>query len=383
LNILFLTKYYPPSVGGIERYSHLLCTGLVQRRHNVEVIAFSDENSEARTEIVDGVTVHRLKRHINLARAPLSLTLPARLRQATADCDVVHLNFPNPWMELMYLALHPQIPTVLSYHSDILRKHPFQRIYMPFAHRLFQRVSAVIASSPAYAASSELLTRFGHLCHTIPYPVDIDRMQAVQDGEIAAARKRHGRFVLFCGRLVHYKGIEYLVEAISQLNDVRLVIAGTGPEQAKCRQAIVSLGLEDRVDLVGKIDDDELKALYHACECFVLPSISRAESFGIVLAEAMACGRPVISTDIGSGTSHINIDGETGYVVPPRDAKALAAAIARVVGDVDIQRQLGSSARRRAETSFGTDTILDQTIQLYDEIVADDRQTGASARSLG
>jgi rhamnosyl/mannosyltransferase len=368
--VLFLTKYYPPSEGGIERYGHLLCTGLAERHIPVEVIAFAEGRGRTRTERVDGVAVHRLGRHLNLARAPFSFALPAVLRHAAANCDLLHLNSPNPWMELCHLAISGRTRSVVSYHSDVVRPRLFRGAYLPLARRVLRGAAAVIAGSPAYIESSDLLSAHRNLCRVIPYPVDTEYFGTVDPGAVDSIRARHGRFVLFCGRLVYYKGVEYLIRAMDKLQGLKLLVAGRGPEEERLRQTAKALGLDPGVEFLGRVPDDLLRTLYHACECFVLPSVHRCEAFGVVLAEAMACGTPVISTELGTGTSFANLDGETGFVVPPKDSRALAARIALVAEDDELRRALGRNARRRAQELFRKDVVVDQTVRLYGEVLA-------------
>jgi rhamnosyl/mannosyltransferase len=172
--------------------------------------------------------------------------------------------------------------------------------------------------------------------------------------------------VLFAGRLVHYKGVEFLIQALAELPaDIQLLIVGRGPQEPLYRAVAAAAGQTARVRFLGRLGDDQLYPLYHACICFALPSTNRLESFGIVLAEAMACGAPVVSTDLGTGTSHVNAHGETGYVVPPGDAAALARAIGRLAGDGDLAAALGRRGHQRAHALFSPQAVVDATLAVY------------------
>jgi rhamnosyl/mannosyltransferase len=370
VRVLFLTKYYPPSEGGIERYGHLLCTGLARRGEEVEVVAFGEDRKPASSCTVDGVLVHRLPRHLNPGRAPFSLALLPLLRRLGRHCDLVHLNYPNPWAEVCHLAMTRHRPTVLSYHSDIGAERLLRWVYVPFSRALLSSVNAVIASSPRYLASSAVLSSFSAKCRVIPYPVDPAYLVETDPTVVAGIQAEHGPFVLFTGRLVHYKGLEYLIEALAQLPSLRLLVAGRGPEEERYRSVAAAFGVADRVVFLGRVSDDRLRTLYQACVCFVLPSVTRLESFGIVLAEAMACGAPVISTELDTGTSFVNQDGRTGFVVPPRDAPALADRVGTLARNPRLAGELGRNARRRAAELCSQESVVEQTVQLYREVLA-------------
>ncbi len=366
MKVLFLTKYYPPAEGGIERYGQLLCTGLVARGVQVVVVAFAEGGRPGSWEWADGVRVCRLTRHLNWGSAPCSANLPGVVRRLTTDCDLVHLNYPNPWVEAAHLLLGHRRRTVVSYHSDIGADRWLRPAYLPFTRLLLRRSARVLVSNPHYLDSSEVLRPLRGRCALIPYPVDLARLDRVSPGQVETCRRTHGRFVLFAGRLVHYKGVEFLIRALAELPaDIQLLIVGRGPQEPHYRALAAAAGHADRVRFMGRLDDDELYPLYHACMCFVLPSTSRLESFGIVLAEAMACGAPVVSTDLGTGTSHVNSDGETGYVVPPGDAGALARAIGRIAGDGGLAAALGRRGRQRAHAFFSPQAVVEATLGVY------------------
>ena len=369
MKVLFLTKYYPPSEGGIERYSHLICTGLAERNVQVEVVAASEGDRTSRVELMDGVRVYRMGSLCEVKGVPISPGLPALVKRVASRFDLIHLNFPNPWTELTYLAFCGRQKAILTYHSDIFRQRAFLRLYRPWIHRLLRQVSAIIATSPNYVNSSPFLSLHPHRCRVIPLPVDTASLSHVDLTEVEAVRKRYGKFVLFVGRLVYYKGLEYLIEAMGRLKGVHLVVVGRGHLEGAHRAQVDRMGLNGQVSFLGKAPDDRLKAFYYACQCLVLPSVARSEAFGMVLAEAMACGTPVISTELSTGTSFVNRDGETGFVVPPADASALAEKVDLLVRDEGMRRELGRQAQRRVEQEFRKEIIVEKTLRLYEEVL--------------
>lgn len=375
MRILFLTKYYPPSEGGIERYGYILCTELAKRGVHVEVIAACEDNSTPRVEVVESVRVYRLKNCFSVSATPISLKLPPLLWKLLPDFDLLHLNFPNPWTDLVYLLFCQHKRAILTYHGDIFRQKGtigsgLLKAYNPCIHYLLRQVSAVIATSPNCVDNSPFLFRQKGRCSIIPMPVDLSSFGAVDQLVVRAIQRQYGEFVLFVGRLVPYKGLRYLIEAISLLSGINLVVIGRGPLENTLRTQVDRLGLGSRVFFLGKVPDEKLKDFYYACQCFVLPSINHAEAFGIVLAEAMACGKPVISTELSTGTSFVNQDGETGFVVPPRDPSALAEKIDLLTRDSVLREKFGRQARTRAAQKFGKEIVVEKTLQLYENVLA-------------
>ena len=175
--------------------------------------------------------------------------------------------------------------------------------------------------------------------------------------------------VLFVGRLVPYKGVDVLLRALVGV-PATTVIVGGGPSSDALRAQAAALGHGDRVVFIDELDDADVTALYHACDMFVLPSVASNEAFGVVQLEAMICGKPVISTDLPTGVPWVNRHGETGLVVPPRDAEALRAAIMRLLGEPALRLKLGEQGRRRALADFTIEGMVSRTTAVYRELVA-------------
>jgi rhamnosyl/mannosyltransferase len=187
----------------------------------------------------------------------------------------------------------------------------------------------------------------------------------------AELRAAAGEFPLIfaVGRHVYYKGFEYLLRALGQLPSVRLVLGGQGPLTGALKDLAQSLGVAERVTFTGRLSDDELAAWYHACDVFCLPSVEPSEAFGLVQLEAMACGKPVVNTQLGNGANVVNLDGVTGLTARPRDTASLAACLARLCADPDLRRALGAAGRQRARTQFSAARMGEQTLALYRRLV--------------
>ncbi|MET0396208.1 MAG: glycosyltransferase [Longimicrobiaceae bacterium] len=356
--VLQVGKFYPPHYGGIETHLQVLSDGL--RDHaDVRVLVSSDDRSHS-LEVIDGIPVERLGTRFTLAGAPICPGMSRRIRESQAD--VVHMHLPNPAAVMAYLASGHRGRLVVSWHSDVVRQKVLDAAFQPILRRLLDRADAIVAATPNYVASSPTLARYRDRTHVIPYGIPIGGFER-RDDAVAALRERFGeRMVLGVGRLVYYKGFEHLVEAMRAV-DGHLVIVGTGPLRRPLEERVRALGLEDRVTLVGGVDD--AVPFYHAARVFVLASIARSEAFGIVQIEAMACGRPVVNTQLDSGVPFVSRDGESGLTVPPADPAALAAAVNRLLDDDALRETLGRAARARVEREFSQEAMVRRFLALY------------------
>lgn len=367
MNVVHLGKYYWPYHRGIETYLRLLSERLAGHV-NLDVLVTHDSLRTVR-DTVNGVRVTRLGRLCELSSMSVCPSLPIELRRLRPD--VVHVHLPNPWAELCwYLAGKPG-RLVVSFHSDIIRQRILLQLHKPL-HRAFLRAaSRIIVATPRHIEFSPFLAGLPpERCTVIPYGIDPARF-APTEAAIGAARGMRARFgaplVLFAGHLVYYKGVDVLISAAARVN-AQFMIVGTGPLRAKLEAFAAHTGVAGRVHFMGALDEDDLVAAYHACDVFCLPSTARSEAFGIVQLEAFAAGKPVVSTNLPSGVPWVNRDGETGLVVPPGNAGALADALNALLGDETLRARLGAQASRRVETDFTADRMADDTMRVYEEI---------------
>jgi glycosyltransferase involved in cell wall biosynthesis len=360
--------YFPPTTGGIEQHMALLCGGLA-RAADVTVLVPS-RSMQRREEVVGGVHVIRTPELGRFFAAPICPRMPGELRYL--DPDIVHHHFPNPMGDLAYLLGGRKAALVVTYHADVIRQKRLLPLYRPLMNRLFARAQRVIVSAPENVTASSFLKRWKDRVSVIPYGIDLKAFE-LKDGEADEAARRRAVFgkpvVLFVGVLRPYKGLDVLMEAVSRVPGIHLVLVGRGPERLRLASQSARLGLTNRVTFLGQVPDSERRILLHACDVFVLPSIDNREAFGIAQVEAMACGRPVIATDLPTGVRSVNPHGLTGLLVPPGDADALAAAIARLLSDERLRRTLGAAARQRAQLEFSAERMIRRTMQVYEEVL--------------
>lgn len=375
MRVTFVNKYYwPPHLGGVEHHLAMLGSGIASRPgFSVEAIVANEGRATLR-ETIDGVHVIRVGRTFAYASTPVAPGMPAVLRAAASGPqrpDIFHLMFPYPWGEVSWLMAGAPGPAVLTYHSDIVRQRFLGAAYRPILRRVLERVDRILVGSPPMIANSASLAPFADKCVVVPFGIDTERFAPVPDVLARAAQLRaaHERpVVLFVGRLIYYKGVDVLVDAMASV-DADLVLIGAGPLESELKSHAGSLGIAEKVTFVPPVDDAELAAWYRAAAVFCLPSVARSEAYGLVQLEAHTSGTPVVSTDLPTGVPWVNQDGETGLVVPVGDASALAAALNRLLADEALRARMGAYARERALASFGISTMVERTLAVYDEVL--------------
>ena len=222
------------------------------------------------------------------------------------------------------------------------------------------------------------LSKFKHKCTVIPYGIQIEKFrltERVKAKSEAIRKKFKNPIILFVGRLVDYKGIDYLIRAMKKI-DATLLIVGKGPEEEKLKNLVNQIGIEkDRIFFIGSVSDEDLPAYYYASRLLVLPSVSNNEAFGITQLEAHACSRPVVSTGLPTGVPFANLDGVTGIIVPPRSSDELAKAINRLLKDDRFRQQLGERARERVESQFTSKIMAQKILNVYKKVISEDTPT--------
>jgi rhamnosyl/mannosyltransferase len=356
-------------VGGIENHMRVLADAQRAQGLDVQVLVTNTGRATVQ-ETVDGVPVTKTGRQLNISSAPISLGFYPALWRLEQGIDIAHAHLPYPPGELGHLLLGRSRGLVLSYHSDIVRQRLLGALYSPFLRLLLRRAGRIAVASPAYIESSPFLAPVAEKCRVLPYGIDLEAFApspAVQQAADALRARHAPRPILtFVGKFRHYKGVDVLLAAMRTL-DAHLLIIGSGPLEADLRSQAEASGILDKVTFMGEVSDaDKLVALY-ASDLFVLPSTNRAEAFGIVLIEAMACGLPLVSTELGTGTSFVNQHEVTGLVVPPNDAPALAAAIAQLLANPAWRSRLAAAAYARVRAEFSRATMVQRMLDLYHE----------------
>ncbi|MBI2085055.1 MAG: glycosyltransferase [Candidatus Aenigmarchaeota archaeon] len=368
MKIVHVTKYFSGS-GGIESYTRSACKAAIRAGHKVSIICSSGTKKYSR-RLEQGMEIIELPELATAMNAPITNPMIKFLESLRPD--IIHLHIPNPWAELnvfLYKIIHRKTKIIATYHSDVVPYGPIMNLasslrffyLLPSMNFLCDKI---IATSPNYVAGSLALRMSKGKVHIIPIGVDIEKFKP---------GKNTGRVFtfLFVGRLIPYKGLDVLIKACGILkgSGKRFIVnvVGDGKLYKNLLLSAARAGVKDRIKFMRKVGDSWLPSVYRKSDVFILPSLYRSEAFGLAQLEAMASGKPVISTEIkNSGVSFVNENGVTGIVVKPNDEISLANAMMKLMDDKKLRLKMGASARKRAEKVFDEKNISKRILKIYE-----------------
>ena len=371
MKIAHVTKFFYPHRGGIESVVMDVAKALAERSHDVIVLTSNIPKTKS-FESLNGIDIYRSKNLFTLSNQTVSPGILVDLFKR--EFDLIHIQLPDPVNSLFVLiaSLIRKKPVVVSYQSDIVKDEwyikPFDFIYSTIFLPLLLKRSRVLATTPNYIDCSRVLTKFKDEVEVVPNFIDLNRVHIADKDVVEKVKKKYDnkKIVLFVGRLVPYKGIEYLINAHKKVKkkiDCVLLIVGGGTLKEHLKNLIDSSGVSD-VHMLGEVSD--LFPYYNSCSVLVLPSVTRQEAFGVTLLEAMICSKPTITTNI-SGMPYVV--GDCGITVNPRDDDALSNAIINLLLDENECKRRGKCGRERVLKYFSKDVIIDDMIKVYKEIL--------------
>ncbi len=364
----FYKTYYPDSVGGVEQFIRQLCKGTTEYGVTNEVLTLTRYHKKDSSIEFEGHLVHQVAMDFEIASTGFSVRAIAKLAALAQRYDVIHYHFPWPFMDLAHFLARVKKPSVVTYHSDIIRQQTLLKIYRPLMHRFLDSVDCIAATSPNYFATSPVLGRYQDKVTVIPIGLDKGIYPQPEAERVLKWQQRFPKpFFLFVGVLRYYKGLHILLEAVKG-TDYPVVIVGAGPIEQELKHHAQDLGLSNVVFL-GAISEEDKVALLQLCFAVAFPSHLRSEAFGISLLEGAMYGKPMISSEIGTGTSYINIHGETGLVVPPGDASAFRAAMRSLWENPDLASEMGKRAEARYWELFTARKMAASYTALYRQFV--------------
>lgn len=368
MKVLQLGKFYPIS-GGVEKVMYDIVSGLSKREFHSDMLCASLDNQSREVLINEKAKIICAPTWVKMCATMFSPSMISKLRSMMGDYDIVHVHHPDPMAALSLWLSGYRGKVVLHWHSDILKQKVALFFFMPLQNWLINRADVIIGTTPVYLAESPFLQSKSIKKVCIPIGVPSMFPQSSEVNRLQA--KYQGRKIIFSlGRLVTYKGFEYLIKSGKSLpDDYVILIGGSGPLKNKLQDIITSCNLQDKVHLLGRISDEDLPNYFAACDLYVMSSIWKTEAFGIVQIEAMSCGKPIVATKIkGSGVSWVNEDGVSGINVEPKNPEAIAKAIITILSDKKQYMKYSEGARKRYHSIFRYETMIDNCINLYHSI---------------
>mgnify|MGYP003631580221 CR=1 FL=1 len=368
MKVLHVFKsYWPDTFGGVERVINSIAVGCAKLGIQSDVVSLSADPS-SNTITFNGQFARKAKLDFELASTGFSRELFFKFDRICRDYDIIHYQFPWPFMDLLHLKSSVRKPSVVSYQSDIVKQKTLLRLYRPLMHRFLNSVDAIVATSPNYVESSDVLQRYKSRIRIIPNGLDeADYPPPPPTVTGKWCSRFPDPYFLFVGVLRYYKGLHTLIDA-AKSTTADIVIAGDGP----MRQALAAQTKANNltnVHFIGSVSDEDKCALLQGCSAFVFPSHLRSEAFGMSLVEAAMYGKPMISCEIGTGTSFVNLNQKTGLVVPPENPEALAKAMNQLIMNTEHKDEFGHNARHRYVDKFMSETMCAEYAELYNQIL--------------
>ena len=363
----FYKTAFPDSMGGVEQVINQLAVATTRLGIANDVLSLTRDPAAA-TITIDGYQAHRARLDFEIASTGFSLQAFRQFSDLASRADIIHYHFPWPFMDLVHFVTRTGKPSIVTYHSDIIRQRHLLTLYRPLQRRFLASVGRIVATSANYLATSDVLQRLSAKVDVIPIGLDKSNYPTPDPARLRYWRDRVGdKFFLFVGVFRYYKGLHILLDAANGV-DYPIVLIGTGPIDASLKTQAARLGLSN-IRFLGHLPDVDKVALLTLCHGVVFPSHLRSEAFGISLLEGAMFGKPMISSEIGTGTTFINIDGETGLVVPPGDPGALRDAMSKLWNDPSMAAAMGVRAEARHQALFTGGQMAASYAALYQKMI--------------
>jgi len=362
LSILhFYKTSLPETMGGVETFIDSLCKSTAAMGINNTVLSLAKKPSKEPIHL-SGYRITQVKQDFFIASTGFSLAAFKKYRELARQADIIHLHFPNPFADILYFSCRVKKPTIVTYHSDIVKQKNLMKIYSSLMNRFLNSVNKIIATSPNYLTNSETLQKFSHKVEIIPIGIDKESYPKLNVERVSYWKSRLPKnFFLFVGALRYYKGLHIALQAAEPYT---LVIAGSGPMQGELAQAAGK-----NVYFLDQVTEEDKVALIHLCYSFIFPSHLPSEAFGISLLEAAMYGKPLISCEIGTGTSFVNINQETGLVVEANSPESLRQAMQFMLDNPEKAQEFGRNAEKRYWQYFSIQHQTEKYLKLYYQLI--------------
>lgn len=368
--ILHVSKYYYPYLGGIETLAKSMAEGMTEY-HNV-VVCFATDGKDS-IEEVNGITVYRVKVNFSMMSQDVAFGYYHTLKQLMSKYEpqYVHVHCPNPYIyPLVLRVIHPNTKLILHWHSDILSKGIVYKLIKPLESAILKRADLIVATSPNYIHPSSPIFPYNEKTDVVQNGLITTDFELREGDEqrIAAIKKKYGNkpLILFLGRHIPYKGINWLMEIEKMVkSDCQFIIAGNGP----LTQQLMHQNSSSRITFTGKLSTEDLRCYAHAADIFAFTSNTKAEAFGIALAEAMFCRCvPVVFHLEGSGVNWVSIKDHTGLEISLGDLKSYANAIDTLIKSPELREQFADASHQRVIDMFTDEKAVSKMKEVYSKM---------------
>lgn len=365
--VLHLFKtYFPDTQGGLEEAIRQIGKHSVKNGYEAKVVYVSKNPQKL---VQEGIETESFKYSFGRASSPFSFSLIKNFKRLIDDCDIIHVYYPYPLTELLVLFSHTKKPIVLTYIGKVCNPKWFNTVYYPFHMALLRRAKVIVPININLTKSIPVLQKFKDKVQPINLWIDEERAgrpRTISD-KYKNIVKDNPQYALFVGVLRWYKGLDFLLDASKNVKG-KILVVGKGPLMQHIKERIENEGINN-VEMLGFVPDDDMFYLMQNCRFFILPSISPAEAFGQVLLEASYNSKPMISTELGTGTSFVNFDKETGIVVKPNDVDALSSAMNTLFSDDALCQKYGQNAKKRLYEHFSEEIEGEKYIRIYESVL--------------
>lgn len=369
MKILHVYKSFFPEVkGGVAEVIRQLCSAHIDQNIEHKILTLSS-SSQVKVLNFDFAQVHCVPRHLSVSSCDISFAIFAEFKRLAAWADIIHYHFPWPLMDVLYFCLAAKKPSIVTYHSDILRQKFLFKLYSMLEQKFLHSVNKIIATSPNYLVTSKNLQKFSHKVSVIPIGIHQDTYpQPTTELMNNWQMKFKQPFFLFVGALRYYKGLHILLAAMQKIH-YPLVIIGNG----NCKYQLLKQVEQQKlfnVHFIGEVTDADKIALIQLSYALILPSHLRTEAFGVSLLEGAMYGKPLICCDIGTGTTFINIHQQTGLVASANNVSSLAQAMQAMISNPQQAQAMGKNAQDRFNKLFTSTKMAAAYAKIYQQLLS-------------
>jgi rhamnosyl/mannosyltransferase len=371
MNVLNIYRtYFPDPPGGLQEAIRQICLATSHYEISNTIFTLSSNHTPKKLYFPEAAVV-REKSWMAPASCDIGgLASMITFLDLSKSVDVLHYFHPWPFADVLNVIRNPNKPALLTYISDIVKQRVLGKMYSPLMWRTLKQMDIIVANCPAYLETSPILSHRTIRDKVRIIPLGINESSYPKIGDDSIFKKvgivESEPYFLFLGVLRYYKGIHTLIEASRKIN-AKIVIAGSGPEEDKLKKQVEELGLKNII-FSGQVTNKQKISLIKHCLTLVLPSHLRSEAYGMVLVEASMFNKPMISCEIGTGTSFVNMNEKTGFVISPESPSEMAEAMQVLLDDSTLAQKMGDEARNRYENLFSGPALGKAYSDVYKEI---------------